>query len=382
MNKKERIGLRTWIEVDKKSIAHNFNVFRSLISKKTKLMAVIKSNAYGHSIIDFAREMEHLGADFLGVDSIVEGLALRKEGINTPILVLGYTLPEMVVSALENNISLSISNFESLEYILANQKNFNKSLNIHIKIDTGMHRQGFLKEDCKKVLKLLKSIKNNKINIEGLFTHFASAKNPSFPKDTEMQVENFKFWIKEFKENNFNPIIHASATGGTMLFPAYHFDMVRIGIGLYGLWPAKEVKHALSPKIILKPILVWKSLISEIKKIPKGEHVGYDLTEFLEVNTVLGVVPIGYWHGYPRALSSIGRILVGGIECRVLGRVSMDMICIDIAKIKNPKVGDEIIIVGNNSESLCSMEGINAILDISWYETITRLNPLIKRLYI
>src|SRR4026209_2192215 len=126
MEKSKRKGLRTWIEVDRKAVRHNFLVFRSLIHKKTKLMAVIKSNAYGHSLIDFAHEMEKLGADFLGVDSIVEGLALRKEGIRTPILVLGYTLPEMVKLAAKNSISLSISTFESLKYIIDNQKHFDR----------------------------------------------------------------------------------------------------------------------------------------------------------------------------------------------------------------------------------------------------------------
>ena len=168
MNKEQRKGLRTWIEIDRKAVAHNFSVFRSLISKKTKLMAVIKSNAYGHSLIDFAREMENLGANFLGVDSIVEGLALRKEGIKTPILVLGYTLPEMVNLATSNNISLSVSNFESLEYIIANQKHFIKPLNIHIKVDTGMHRQGFQMEDRKKLLKILSSQKNDNIYVDGI----------------------------------------------------------------------------------------------------------------------------------------------------------------------------------------------------------------------
>ncbi|KKP87120.1 MAG: alanine racemase [Parcubacteria group bacterium GW2011_GWC1_35_8] len=381
MNKEQRKGLRTWIEIDRKAVAHNFSVFRSLISKKTKLMAVIKSNAYGHSLIDFAREMENLGANFLGVDSIVEGLALRKEGIKTPILVLGYTLPEMVNLATSNNISLSVSNFESLEYIIANQKHFIKPLNIHIKVDTGMHRQGFQMEDRKKLLKILSSQKNDNIYVEGLFTHFASAKNPSFPADTEGQIKDFKLWIHDFKQEGLKPIAHAGATAGALLFPNSHFDMVRIGIGLYGLWPSKETKAALQDKILLKPILSWKSLITEIKKQPKGNRMGYDLTESLAKDGLIAIVPVGYWHGYPRSLSSIGRMIVKGEECKVIGRVSMDMVCIDVSEVKNLYAGDEVVVIGNDSNSSCSMEGISNILDLSWYETITRINPLIKRFY-
>ncbi|OGI95203.1 alanine racemase [Candidatus Nomurabacteria bacterium RIFCSPLOWO2_01_FULL_42_17] len=382
MNKLQRKGLRTWIEIDRKAIAHNLSVFQSLINKKTKLMAVIKSNAYGHSLIDFAREISKSGVDFFGVDSIVEGLALRKEGIKTPILVLGYTLPEMVALAADNNISLSVSTFESLEYVVANQKHFTKSLNIHIKVDTGMHRQGFLMEDRKKVLKIIDSHKNYNFNVAGIFTHFASAKNPAFPKDTEMQMQDFKLWVADFKRKGLNPIAHAAATAGTMLFPDSHFDMVRVGIGLYGLWPAREVKAALQDKISLKPVLAWKSIITEIKKQPKGSRIGYDLTESLPDAGVVAIVPVGYWHGYPRALSSLGKMLVDGKECKVLGRISMDMICIDVTKIKNLAVGDEVTVIGKDSDSPCSMEGISNILDLSWYETVTRLNPLIKRIYL
>lgn len=382
MEKSQRKGLRTWIEIDRKAIKHNFLVFRSLINKKTKLMAVIKSNAYGHSFIDFAHEMEHFNVDFLGVDSILEGLALRKEGIRVPILVLGYTLPEMVSLATLNNISLSVSTFESLRYIVNNQKHFKKPLNIHIKVDTGMHRQGFLMKDCKKVLEIINSNSNTALNVEGLFTHFAAAKNPSFPKDTKNQIEEFKFWIEAFKKVGLKPIVHAAATAGTLLFPESHFDMVRIGIGLYGLWPAMEIKAYLGEKISLEPVLSWKSIISEIKKFPKGSRIGYDLTELLSEDSIVAIVPVGYWHGYPRALSSLGKMLVKGKECKVLGRISMDMICIDVSKIKNLHIGDEVVVISDNSISQCSMEGISNIVDLSWYETVTRLNPLIKRIYL
>ncbi len=382
MKKPEIKGLRTWIEINRNAIRHNFLVFRSIIHKKSKFMAVIKSNAYGHSLIDFAREMEKLGADFLGVDSIVEGLALRKEGINSPILVLGYTLPEMVALAADNNISLSVSTFESLKKIIDNQSHFLKPLNIHIKVDTGMHRQGFLLEDRKKVLEILSSQKNKTLRVEGLFTHFASAKNPSFPEDTKKQIEDFKSWVDEFKRKGMKPIAHAAATAGALIFPDSHFDMVRVGIGLYGLWPSREAKAFLENKISLLPVLSWKSIITEIKKHPKGSRVGYDFTESLSRDSLVAVVPVGYWHGYPRSLSSLGKMLVNGKECKVLGRVSMDMICIDVSEVKNPHIGDEVVVIGDDSDSSCSMEGISNILDLSWYETVTRINPLIKRIYL
>lgn len=372
-------GLRTWIEVDREAIKHNFSVFKKLISSKTKLMAVVKSNAYGHGLVDFSKEMQALGADFLGVDSITEARALRKEGVRLPILVLGYTMPGLLSEAAQDDISLTVSTFESLEAI--SKTKFVKPLKIHIKVDTGMHRQGFMARDMSKILGKLK-VKSKKLEVEGLYTHFANAKNPSFPRDTKKQLEEFSKWIEAFTEAGSTPIIHAAATGGTMLFPETHFDMVRIGIGLYGLWPAPEVREYLKNKIQLQPALIWRSILTEIKRLPAGSRIGYDLTEELLQDSTIGIVPVGYWHGYPRALSSIGRVMFKRKECRVLGRVSMDMLIIEVTGVKKPAVGDEVLVMGGNDSLPVSAAGLARSLDASWYEVVTRLNPLIKRIYL
>ncbi|HCB35602.1 MAG: alanine racemase [Candidatus Taylorbacteria bacterium RIFCSPHIGHO2_02_49_25] len=383
MNSTERNGLRTWIEVDRRAIRHNVNVFRSLIPKGTKLMAVVKSNAYGHSLIDFSKEMERIGADFLGVDSIVEALALRHEGIHTPILVLGYTVPELFSEAVKNDISLTGSTFETLRAI--EKTKLPRPLRVHIKVDSGMHRQGFLLSDLPRIVSILKSKilnhKSSSILIEGLYTHFANAKNPAFPKDTENQLDEFRKWIAAFKKSGLCPIVHAAATAGTILFPQSHFDMVRVGIGLYGLWPAPEVREAYKDRVALAPALTWKSLVTEIKKLPAGSRVGYDLAETLAHNSIIAVVPIGYWHGYPRALSSIGRVMVKGRESKVIGRVSMDMLTVDVSDVATPRVGDEVVVMGGSDVLPVSAAGLSRALDASWYEVVARLNPLIKRIY-
>lgn len=370
--KNDRNGLRTWLEIDCRAIEKNYKLFRSLIAPKTKLMAVVKSNAYGHGLVDFAKELERLGVDWFGVDSVMEGLALRREGIKAPILVLGYTLPDKFKEATQNDISITISNFETLKAL---QKNyFPKPLKIHIKVDTGMHRQGFLLQDLTKVLKL-------GIKPEGLYTHFAAAKNPAFPEYTKKQIAEFEQWRTAFKKAGLSPVCHASATAGTMIFPEANFDMVRIGIGLYGLWPAKEIESHFANRISLGPALSWKTIISEIKELPKGAKIGYDGTETLQRNSRVAVCPIGYWHGYPRVLSSIGFVLVGGKRARILGRVSMDMISIDITEIKNAKIGDEVVLIGKQDKEEITATEIANLSDTSHYEIVTRLNPLIKRVY-
>jgi alanine racemase len=371
----DRAGLRTWIEVDTRALRKNYRIFRAKLQKNTKLMAVVKSNAYGHSLIDFSRTTQRFGAHWFGVDSIVEARALRREGIKKPILVLGSTLPEWYLEAAQNNISVTISSFESLEKALR-QGTTRKPLKVHIKVDTGMHRQGFMPADIERVLPYFQD-KQNCILFEGLYTHFAAAKNPAFPQDTKKQIEEFEFASRAVADAGFKPIRHAAATSGTLLFPESHFDMVRIGIGMYGYWPSRETRAFCERRIELKPALTWKTIIGEIKDLPAGSAVGYDFAETLAKQSRVAILPVGYWHGYPRALSCIGYVVIRGKRAKVIGRVSMDMIVVDISRIKNPRIRDEVTLLGAGitADELADLSGtIN-------YEIITRINPLIKRIY-
>lgn len=380
MNKELRKGLRTWIEVDKGAIKHNFDVFKGLIAKNVRILGVVKSNAYGHNLFEFAKELEKLGVDFLGVDSAVEGLALRREGVKTPILVLGYTLPEMFEELAEKNISITVSSFETFTEL----KKIKSKINIHIKADTGMSRHGFNEAEIKKVLAEIEKINNKKpmVTVEGLFTHFAMAKNPSFPAYTKSQIEKFNLWREAFIKAGLKPICHAGATGGALLYKEAHFDMIRIGIGFYGIWPSKESQAFYEGKVKLQPVLSWKTLIAEVKKMPKGTKMGYDCSETLERDSMVAVIPIGYWHGLPRALSSIGHVIVKGEKCKILGRICMDIIMVDVTNVKNPQIGNEVTIIGRDGKSEILASDIAELLDASTYELVTRINPLIKRIYL
>ncbi|TAJ16075.1 alanine racemase [Patescibacteria group bacterium] len=374
-------GLRTWIEIDTKAVQHNYKLFRSLIHKNTKLMGVVKSNAYGHSHIDFAKTLQKLDVDFLAVDSIVEGLSLRKNGIRTPLLVLGHTLHERIQEASKNNIAIAVSSESQL--IELKKKRFTPPLRIHIKIDTGLHRQGFTERDLGVISDFLLWNKEAKrVVIEGIFTHFAQAKDPSSIQYTGMQLKEFARWIDVFHELGYKPIIHAAATGGTIVFPESHFDMVRIGIGMYGIWPDSATKKYFKKTINLKPVLSWKTVISEIKELPRGSRIGYDSTEHLKQDGVVAVCPVGYWHGFPRALSSKGYVLVNGKRAKILGRVSMDMISIEITGIRNVSIGSVVTLIGKDGKDELFAEDIAHSMHASAYELLTRLNPLIKRIYV
>ncbi|MFZ2621306.1 MAG: alanine racemase [Minisyncoccia bacterium] len=377
-----RRGLRTWIEIDQGAIKNNYSVFRKLIGQRL-LMGVVKSNAYGHDLVTFSKALNRLGVDYFGVDSIVEGNALRRSGIKKPVLVLGYTLPERILEAVKGGISITIADFDSLEAVMRLSKKIVKQsekLKIHIKIDTGMHRQGFFLEDIPRLLEALKSINN--IKIEGIYTHFSSAKDPVRPKETLKQIYIFKKVIDQFKKSEYKDLIkHSNASSGTLIFPHSNFDMVRIGIGLCGLWPSKETEKNYKNKITLKPVLSWKTIVSQIKNLPKGSRVGYDLTENVKKQTRIAILPIGYWHGFPRALSSRGFVLINGKKAKVIGRVSMDMIAVNVSGIKGVKVGDEVVLIGKSGESVLPVETMAELSDSTSYEIITRLNPLIKRIF-
>ena len=363
--------LRTWIEIDKKAVAHNYKLFKSLVPKNTLVCGVVKSNAYGHGLTEFSK-IANRHVDMFSVDSAIEGIRLRESGILKPIFVLGYTLPSLLTEVVKNDIDITIAGKKALEEAVK----IKKKLNIHLKIDTGMSRQGFFVKDLKEVLEMFK--KNKHLNLKGMYTHFADAKNPAFPDSTYAQMSNFKRAINIVHKNGFDPIIHCAATSSIILFPETHFDMVRIGIGSYGLWPDEKVKAYASDFLDLKPVLKWKTILADTKEIPKGAGVSYGLTEIVKKKTKIGILPIGYWHGYDRGLSSIGYVLINGKKAKVLGRVTMDIVIIDLSKVKNAKEGDEVVLLGGK----ISADYIADLLNTINYEVVTRINPKIRRVAI
>ncbi len=370
--------LRTWIEISKGAVKHNIAQIRSILAPKTALWAVVKSNAYGHGIFTIPRLFDKYGVDGFCVDTLIEGVKLRESGIKKPILVLGLTLPNLYELAIENDIQITISNFDILK-LYTKSKHKPK---FHIKLDTGMHRQGFYIDDVSKVIKNLSPLTFHlKQKFVGLYTHFASAKDINYPTYTEKQFNEYQEIVSLFKKAGFKKFIqHVSATGGTLINKKYHLDMVRCGIALYGLFPSKELEIQI-PKLSFKPVLSWKTLIGEIKKVKKGDYIGYDLVERITHNSDIAILPIGYWHGFPRSLSQIGSVLINGTRCKILGRVSMDMVAIDIGKA-HCKFGDLATIIGASNKEKITAQEIASLANQSYYELLTRLNPLIERVIV
>ena len=361
---------KTWIEISKSALENNLSVIRKFLGPNVKIAAVVKSNSYGHGLVETAKLFSKCGADWFCVDNVDEAVTLRKIGIKNPVLVLGFTPATRFKEAIKNDLRLTL-------YNIPDKKTDYKKIKFHLKIDTGMSRQGVLLSELSGFLKKLPP----DINIEGLSTHFANAdvSDRSYPK---LQFNNFVIASQVLENAGIKPAIrHACASAAMLTMPEAHFDLVRPGILLYGLWPsallAQRFKH-----LNIKPALSWKTRVDQIKNIKQNTPVGYGITERVKKDTTIAVLPVGYYDGYDRGLSSIADVLLDGTRCKVLGRVSMNLMVVDISKVKNPRVGDEVVLIGEQGEEKITAEEIAEKIGTIAYEIVTRITPLLQRLYL
>lgn len=367
MNKNKRYGLRTWIEIDTKAIKHNVEVFRSLIKPECLIMSVVKSNAYGHGLVEFTRIAEKLGIDYFGVDSAIEGMALRHSGIKKPILVLGYTLPEMVKEAVQNNLSLSVSNLDALNSLVALK--LKRPIKIHLKVDTGMHRQGIVLTELEETIRIL--LKNKNIKIDGLATHLA---DPSNRDQTDQQLTKWDQAVEIFHKYFQKGDLHFSASGGIDYLNQASCNCLRLGLGLYGFNVSENRQLA------LKPVLSFFAKIVNIKNIGRGEKVGYNFTYEAPRETKIAILPCGYYEGVPLELSNQGIVYFKDHPLKIIGRVSMNLTAIDITDLDSSvSLEDEIEVISSNPERLNSVENIAKICETIPYEILIHLDKSLKR---
>lgn len=368
---------KSHIEINKSNLLHNFQILKK---NNCQNYAVVKANAYGHGLKEAVKILDKF-VDGFAVDSLVEGLSVREMSDNK-ILVMGYIATDFISYAIENDISFVVYNLVTLNKIV--ELNSSKIANIHLKVETGLNRQG---TKNKELLELAKFALDNQnlINIEGASMHFANVEDTNDFSFAEEQLAEFYKQLQILKGVRIKPqLIHSSSTAASMVFSQARFNMIRLGIGIYGIWPSKETKttYLKSSRVSLRPALEWKSVIAQIKTIRVGESVGYGRTWFAARDSVIGIVPVGYFDGYDRKLSNLGVVIVEGNYVPVIGRVSMNMIMIDLTDIKNVKLESEVIIIGKQGHKTISADDIaNKIGTIS-YEIVSRLNNTIPRIIV
>jgi len=367
----------SWLEISKSAILHNLAQYQRIVGKKVEIMPIVKSNAYGHDMIEVAKLVAPK-VNWLGVVSLGEALALRQNNIKKRIFVLSYAQARYLKEGIKQGIDLPVYDLEYAKMISKQASQLKKIAKVHIKIDTGTSRVGILPKVAVEFIKKVSLLPN--LKIEGVYSHFAaSEENQTF---TKFQLQSFNQVLADFKKEGINiPIKHFACSAAALVEPKSHFNLIRLGLGLYGLWPSEQAKKiALTqyPWLKLKPALVWKTKVIQVKDIPAGTKVGYGCSYTAKKKMKLGVLAVGYWEGYDRHLSNQGEVLIKNKRCRVLGRVCMNLIMVDISKVRGVKAGDEVILLGKGVPAEELAEKIGTIN----YEIITRINPVLPRIYL
>ena len=373
-----------WIEINSSAFKNNIEQFRNLIGSQKKLLVVVKANAYGHGIIEISRLAKNYGVDWLGVNSLEEALIIKKNKVNLPILILGYVQLSDLPEAVENDFHLTVYNEETIKELGEITSKRKKKVFLHIKLETGTHRQG-IKEELIPFIKLIEAYPY--LSVEGISTHFANIEDTTDHTYAQIQLDRFNSCIKLLEKEKISiPIKHTACTAATILFPETYFDMVRVGIGIYGLWPSKETYLSCLLRgrkpVNLQPVLTWKTKIVQIKDVPEGAFIGYGCTYKTTRPTKLAVLPIGYYDGYDRKLSNFSYVLIKGKRAPVRGRVAMNMITADITDIEGVKLEDEVVLLGKQGNEIISAKYLASLCGTINYEIVTRINPLIPRIII
>ncbi len=371
------MNTRTWAEINLDALKENIENIRNVVDKKTMIMAVVKADAYGHGAVNAAKCLLRNGADRLAVADGDEALELRKAGILADILILGATFKEEIDVLVANDVTLTVFSYDFAKKISESAKKQNKEAKVHIKIDTGMSRIGFVSgvDDPKVAEEILMISKLPNIYVEGIFSHFATAdeENQDY---TQKQFREFMELCQCVKEMGLDiPIRHIANSAAIMMYPETHLEMVRAGIILYGFYPSEEVDKK---RLKLRRVMTVKSRITLIKEI-SGRGVSYGKEYIAEGKIRVATVPIGYADGYTRLLNNKAKMIANGEPVKVIGRICMDQCMIDVTNVHNINTGDEVIIFG---EEIVTADDIAKALGTINYEIVCMVSRRIPRIYL
>jgi len=356
----------TRVEVDLDAIRHNVGVLKP---PGVELMAVVKGDAYGHGAVAVARAAVEAGAGWLGVALPEEGIALREAGVEAPILVLSELPPGAEAPAIAAGLTPSLYTDEGLERLAATGRG--RSLGVHVKVDTGMHRVGVHPPEA--AVPFVDRVVASGLGLEALWTHLSSAEDDEVV--TKEQLARFHEAVDAVRAAGHEPrLLHAANSAATILHPPAHLDLVRTGIAIYGVAPAPGLRE----RVGLRPAMTWRTAITMVKRLPAGAGVSYGLRYRTERATTVATIPVGYADGYPRALSSRADVLIGGRRCRVAGAVTMDQTVVDCGDL-DVAPGDEAVLLGHQAEEEVTAEELAERAATLGYEIVARVGSRVPR---
>ncbi len=366
-------GVVTWAEIDLAAIAANTKAIRRWVGEKTEIIAIIKANAYGHDEAAVARTVLEAGATRLAVHRTIDGVRLRKEGIDAPILILGYTPPSGLPLVVEHHLTPTIIDADVAQHLNAIAP---YPIPIHVKVDTGMSRYGLFPDEVLPFLDLVAKLP--RIWVEGLFSHFATADELDRGPMLE-QWRRFQALLSTVEAAGHHiPVRHICNSAALITLPEAHLDAVRPGILLYGMHPSAEC-HA---PFTLHPALSLKSMVVRVRTLPAGSAIGYGRTYITKKPMTAALVPIGYGDGYHRLISNRGEVLIHGKRVPIRGRVSMDQIVVDVSGLNDVRVGDEVVAIGRQGDEVITAEEVASWAETINYEVVTALHPQVVRLFL
>ena len=371
-------GRPTWAEVDLDALAHNFHVIRERVGADVKVLAAVKANAYGHGAVECARRLEEAGADWFGVALPEEGIELRNAGITKPILCMGGIWTGQEALCIQQNLTPVVYRIELAEALDRAGADTGKSIDIHVKIDTGMGRLGVRDDDLPEFCDALKRFRN--VRVDGVMTHLASADDQAKREDTEQQLERFREALSTVREHGLRPThVHAANSAGLFAFPESRFNLVRPGGTLYG-FQRDVLPQSIEPPT-LRPVMSLHSRIELLKQVKRGDKLGYGGTFETKRDSVIATIPIGYDDGYRRAFSNKSRVIVRDKFAPVVGRVSMDLTIIDVTDVPDVAVDDPVTLLGSKGKCSIAAEDLAELAGTISYEITCGISNRVPRIY-
>lgn len=375
----------SFITLSKSAVENNVNFIRSILHPEAKLSLVVKSNAYGHGIEQFVPILEELGVNHFSVFNYDEAVRVLSVTSNSDVMVMGWIADKDIQEAILNKVEMYVFEIDRLNLILDVAKSLKKPAILHIEVETGMNRTGLDKKQFKKALQILNENREHYI-FKGFCTHLAGPESISNYVRIKRQLKRFASFKGQLTKNNLEPeLFHVANSAGSIVYPKAQMDMVRIGILQYGFWPSEETfihywsktKNTEDP---LKRVISWYSQIMTIKKIKKGDFIGYGNYYLANHDMQIALIPVGYSNGYRRSLSNRGRVLIRGHRCAIIGIVNMNMIIADITNLEDIQTGDEVVVIGNQNGVEMTVSSFSDISDQLNYEVLSRLPLDIPRI--
>lgn len=377
-------GKKTWLEINHKALRSNIAALRSLMAPNVEMAGVVKANAYGHGLTTVVPIMREEGLRVFCVDNVDEALSVRSLAPDATVIILGYTLHDRLSDVVSHRLDQIVYDQETISVLEQIAAKSHTKARIHLKIETGTLRQGVWVEQVPAFVQLIRSCEH--VELVGVSTHYANVEEAESPAFAEYQTDRFHQACNMIFASGLQPpLIHLACSAAAILYPQTHGTLVRPGISTYGFWPSRQTRHAarfMQRWVELEPVLSWKTRVAQVKEAQMGLAVGYDCTETLRRHSKIAVIPVGYWDGYDRGLSSVGEVIIRGQLCRVIGRVCMNMFMVDVTEVPKVSREDEVVLIGRGGKNRMRADDVAQKIGSIHYEVTTRINPLTPRIVV